>query len=201
VSAACLILVAACGGVAEPSLDARSAALTAAPSITALNVMGSPLQGGRMVLIIGTNLDPAASVTFGGALATPVANPDPAVSGLTVLTPPHDAGFVDVTVTNPDGQSAGIGNFHYGPPPGISAVSPTSVRKGDKITISGANFESVLGVQVSIGGAIAQFASKSATQLVVYAPKLNEGISYQLSVANFDSQSAVASQLISYPVH
>jgi IPT/TIG domain len=143
-----------------------------------------------MVLIVGTNLDPLASVTYDGIPAASV-TVDPQSGGLVTVTPPHPEGFVDVVVTNPDGQSAVAPNFHYGPPPTISSVTPTtSIRNGTIMTITGTNFADVYDLQVGIGSSIAPILSKSPTQIVISAPKMNQGL-YQLFVANFDSQYVV----------
>lgn len=197
---AVLFLAAACGGADSAALDSKSNSLTAAPSIAALNRTGSPPEGGMTIIIIGNNLDPAATVTFNGVPATDV-HYDPnasstAASNLVLVTPPNPEGFYDVVVTNPDGQSATYPRFHYGPPPSIASMSPLSVRKGDKVTITGANFAALYGVQVSVGGYTALLASKSDTQLVFYVPKMNAG-AYQVAVMNFDSQYAVAADLLS----
>ena len=198
-----LTLAAACGGSDADALDpsASSAALTAGPSIAALNRTGSPPEGGMTIIIVGSNLDPAAAVTFNGVPALDV-HFDPNASSTTdsnlvLTTPPNPEGFYDVVVTNPDGQFATYPHFHYGPPPAISAVAPLSVRKYDQVTISGANFAAQYGVSVNIGGAPAQVLSKSDTQLVVVAPKLNAG-SYPVSVFNFDSQYAVSVDRLTY---
>ena len=198
------ILVAACGGAspAEFARTARSSNLAAVPSILALNRTGSPPEGGMTIIIVGDNLDPSDLVEFDGVPALSVST-DPnasstTASNLVVVTPPHAEAFVDLTVTNADGVSATFHNFHYGPAPVIDSMSPSSnVRKGDRITLSGANFGDVYGVQVSVGGAIAQILSRSSTQIVFAAPKLNFG-SYQVIVSNWDSQYGLAPVLLSY---
>lgn len=208
IATGCLTLITSgCGGEGDAGLGnaaaaqpAAAAALSSAPSITALNVTGSPLEGGRMVLIVGSSLDPAASVTFGGVAAASV-TPDAQSGGLVAVTPPNPEGFVDVVVTNPDGQSAVYHHFHYGPPPIITSISPTTVfRRGDQITITGANFAVTYGVQVVVGSAIAQILSKSPTQIVIAMPKLNVG-GYYVAVSNFDSQYAVWSTPIILAAH
>ncbi|HEY5675622.1 MAG TPA: IPT/TIG domain-containing protein [Myxococcales bacterium] len=201
---AVLFLAAACGGASSAALGGNANDLTAAPSIAALNRTGSPPEGGMTIIIVGSNLDPAASVTFNGVPATNV-HYDPnasatADSNLVLVTPPNPEGFYDAVVTNPDGQSATYPRFHYGPPPSIASMSPLNVRKGDKVTLNGANFASLYGVQVSVGGTPALIASKTDTQIVFYAPKLNVG-AYQVFVFNFDSQYTVGADLLTYPIH
>jgi hypothetical protein len=190
-------------GCAAPDQDSSADALGTAedalvtpPSITALNVTGSPPEGGKMVLIVGAGFQPGATVTYDGIPAESVTT-DPQSGGLVTVTPPHPTGFVDVLVTNPDGGSATYAGFHYGPPPVITSVSPTIVRKGDTVTITGTDFAVDYGVQVSIGGAFPRVLSKSSTEIVVTAPKLNQG-TYQVFVSNFDSQYSVAPGFLSY---
>lgn len=65
-----------------------------------------PTAGGTGVSILGTgfSVDVPPTVTFGGVAATGVAVSGP--GALTCTTPAHAAGAVDVTVTNPDGETA-----------------------------------------------------------------------------------------------
>jgi IPT/TIG domain len=165
--------------------------------IAARNRNGSPPEGGLLVLVIGTGFGPDSTVTYGGVPATGVSI-DPSTGGLLSITPPNPEGFVDIVVTNPDGQTATSAGFHYGPPPSISGFSPSTVlRRGDLITVSGANFAVAFGVQVVVGGTVASIVSRTDTQIVFAAPKLNVG-SYPFAVSNFDGQYAVAPGYLVY---
>jgi hypothetical protein len=174
------------------------------PNILALNVHGSPMAGNTLVLIAGTGFQAASTVTFGGvpALGTSF---DPANGYLLTIAPPGPGGyeaFVDVVVTNPDGQSSGVGGFHYGPPPAPTQVFDAltglgTTRKGASVAILGTDFAvgAGKGVQVlfsgpSTGIGLLDAAQSSATTLVVTVPKLNRG-TYTLVVTNFDGQYAV----------
>ena len=193
-----LALPAACTdpGGAPPAGDpsTQQSVTAAAPSIAGLSMRGAPPDGGTTVLIVGLDLDPAATVTYDGVAATAIApctttcTSAPYV-GLITTTPPHAEGYVDLVVTNPDGQSATFPGFHYGPSPVITDFAPTAVRKRSELTINGNDFGAT--PQVNIGGQIAALTSVSATQLVVTVPKLNVG-TYQFSVTNPDTQYAVA---------
>ncbi|MGC4120238.1 MAG: IPT/TIG domain-containing protein [Myxococcales bacterium] len=188
--------LAGCGG---PNLaDSQSALANPPPAILALNRTGSPLEGGMKVALKVNDLQPGFSVTYGGIPASS-ASIDASTGLLVTVTPANPEGFWDVVITNGDGQSATFSGFHYGPPPSITGLSPASgVRKGDRIAIAGAAFGvDGQGVQVNVGGAIAQIVSRSLDQIVIAAPKLNAG-SYQVSVFNADSQYAVATTLLSY---
>jgi hypothetical protein len=135
---------------------------------------------------------------------------------LQAVTPPDPLGpatdgFVDVAVTNPDGQTSTLAGtrFHYGPTPvptSLATVAPVTlatVHKGDTIVITGTDFTAALapdpraGLQVSIGG-IAAIVSRSPTQIVVTAPKNNPG-TYQVVVVNFDGQYGIAPGTVVYP--
>jgi hypothetical protein len=67
-----------------------------APSIAAVEPPAGPVWGATRVTIRGANLSAACSVAFGNALATNVTF---ANGALTVTTPAHDAGVVDVRLT------------------------------------------------------------------------------------------------------
>jgi IPT/TIG domain len=169
------------------------------PVILALSQTGAPPAGGTIIVIAGTGLSASASVTFGGVAAVSVAR-DAATGALVAVTPAHADGLVDLVVTNPDGQSAVQHAFRFGPPPAPTSFSPGTVTApGTLVTVSGADFTSVEGVQVAVGGVLAPILAKSTTALVVSAPKMNPG-SYVVSVANYDGQVAtIRGAFLVYP--
>jgi IPT/TIG domain len=80
-----------------------------APTVTSITPSSGSTAGGTEVTISGENFIDRATVTFGGVEATGVT-----VASITATTPANDAVTVDVTVTNPDGQSATLSNgFTY----------------------------------------------------------------------------------------
>jgi len=170
------------------------------PVVTAINVRGSPQAGGGLLLFAGSGLGNTVSVTFGGAPATGLAF-DPVRGTLTVTVPPSPLGptadgFVDLVLTNLDGQATTRANFHYGNPPAPTGFTPDTGAKGAPLVISGSDFSADttglrVGLQVSFGGTFAVVTAKSATQITVTIPKLNPGV-YQVLVTNFDSQFAVS---------
>jgi hypothetical protein len=161
-----------------------------APTITAINRHGSPVTGGEMVLIVGTNLDTADLVTFGGTPATGLQY-DAANGWLVVVDPAHAEGFVDIVVRVADGQIATLPGYHYGPPPAVAAFTPETGPRGTLITITGIDVNVANGVVVELGGTICVVVSKTATELVAVAPKLNPG-AYPVVVVNFDGQTGVS---------
>jgi len=88
------------------------------PTITSLSPVGGPVTGGTSVTITGTGFVPGATVAFGtgiGSAGTDVVVVSP--TQITVTSPSHAMGMVEVTVTTPGGKSSitGTGNdFTYG---------------------------------------------------------------------------------------
>jgi hypothetical protein len=170
------------------------------PVVTAINVRGSPQAGGGQLLFVGTGLQNTVSVTFGGVPATGLTY-DPLRSALTVTVPASPFGptadvFVDLVLTNLDGQSTIFRNFHYGNPPNATSFTPNTGPKGIPLTITGTDFTADttglrVGLQVSFGGNFATITAKSPTSITVLVPKLNPGV-YPVIVINFDSQFSIS---------
>jgi large repetitive protein len=186
--------------VPSASPSPSPSAQAAPPLVQMLNRLGVPPAGNELVLIKGTGFQAGASVSFGG-VSSPSVFFDAVSNVLQVTAPPYPAAnpeaFVDVVITNPDGQAATFPGFHYGPPPvalSFATADGTQTlnngKAGQLITIAGADFSSARGVQVSIGG-VASPSSANPAELVVGIPKLNPG-SYQVIVTNFDGQFDVA---------
>ncbi len=94
--------------------------------------------GGTSVWLMGTNFTGVTSVTFGGTSATVTANTG---TSLTVTTPAHATGAVDVVVTTPGGSVTGSGGFTYLTPPTATSITPAfgSPVGGTSVTITGTN--------------------------------------------------------------
>jgi len=136
--------------------DGQSANLTnaftyhPAPTVTAANPLVGTTAGGNSVTITGTGFRAGATVTL-GILDCPVTVSFP--NALTCTAPAHDAGVVNVTVTNTDGQASTLlDGYSYAAPPTVSAVNPTSgTTQGlTPLTLTGTGFRP--GVTVSVGG-------------------------------------------------
>jgi hypothetical protein len=97
------------------------AAQTAAPVIASVQPSAGPTTGGTLVTITGANLGlppnfscilPCPAVVRFGSSEVPVS--EESNTSLTVRTPAHAAGTVDVTVRTGDGRTATVGNaFTY----------------------------------------------------------------------------------------
>jgi hypothetical protein len=93
------------------------------PQVTAIDPVSGPSAGGTQVTITGSGFDPGVSVTFGAAAAQSVERQSD--TALLVVTPAHDLGTVDITVTNPDGSSFTLPEaFTFVGPP----KAPTGLR-------------------------------------------------------------------------
>ncbi|WP_435613619.1 IPT/TIG domain-containing protein [Streptomyces sp. bgisy159] len=131
---------------------------TLLPVLTQPTLIGAvpgfgPSTGGNVVLLIGTNLGGATSVTFGGTPAT-VVSQDPFGFLITVVAPPHAVGEVPVVVTTPAGASSPANYTYYGPvpsPPSVLLLTPATgpTTGGTPFTIVGANLS---GASVTFGG-------------------------------------------------
>jgi len=87
-----------------------------APTVSSVSPSTSPTSGGGSITVTGTGFIAGASVSIGGAPCTSPA----VVSGttLTCVVPPGSAGPQDVSVTNPDSQTATLPNgLEYTNPP------------------------------------------------------------------------------------
>jgi hypothetical protein len=80
--------------------------LATPPTVIGVSPHRGSIEGGTRVTVTGDNFISGATVTLGGAAATSVV----VISGtqITVTTPPHKQGGVNVVVTNPDGQSGAL---------------------------------------------------------------------------------------------
>ncbi len=79
---------------------------TAAPTLSSISSLSGSTAGGASITLTGTNFVAGAGVTFGGMAASNVSVVNSGT--ITASTPPHSVGEVNVTVTNPDGQSASL---------------------------------------------------------------------------------------------
>ena len=80
-----------------------SATIYALPTVTNVSPNSGTAGGGTTVTLTGTGFVGASSVDFGGTLAP--AFTVNSVTSITVTSPPHSVGTVDVHVTNPGGVS------------------------------------------------------------------------------------------------
>ena len=140
-----------------------------APEVDVLSPATGLTTGGTSVTIYGINFLGASSVTFGGTEATIVSVAD---TEITVTSPAHAAGAVNVVVTTPGGSSINAVTFTYEAPPApaFDTLSPATgpTTGGTSVTIYGINF---LGASsVTFGGTAATIVSVTGTEITVTSP-------------------------------
>ncbi|WP_269854729.1 IPT/TIG domain-containing protein [Streptomyces sp. RPT161] len=138
-------------GIQAPGAASLLPGLLAAPSIGLIVPTSGPTTGGNPVLILGSGLANAVSVTFGGTPAT-ILFQDPIGLVIIALAPAHAAGTVPVVVTTASGPSAPAMYTYLGAqPPVVFSLNPTSgpATGGTGFTIIGANLS---GAKVTFNG-------------------------------------------------
>jgi uncharacterized protein YegL len=125
-----------------------------APTITSLTPSTGLTSGGTFVYLTGTNIEVGATVTFGTNTVNVTTFFDS--TQVKVKTPPsaNGAGAVDVTITNPDGQSFTLpqGFTYQDPQVKITSINPNSgpITGGTSVYVTGENFDPNL--TITVGG-------------------------------------------------
>jgi len=183
------VIVSGLGSVGQPNAFIYQGP---SPTISSVSPDEGPTTGGTSVTISGTNFASGATVTFGGAAATGVSVVN--ATTITAVTPARPAGDLDVTVTNPDGQSATLNDgftYETAAAPTISSVTPSSgpTTGGTSVTIKGTNFAS--SVTVTFGGTNATNVVRvNATTITARTPARASAGSVAVIVRNPDGQQA-----------
>ena len=174
---------------------------TAAPAITSFAPTSGPTVGGNVVVINGTGFQSNATVKFGTVDALGV-NVD-GDTRITVFAPAQAAGAVNITVRNPDGQSA-VSSTQYtyeAPQPQgptivnfVPAAGPAAGGTG--VVITGTGFGA--GTTVLFGTAPATSVTiDGSTRLTAIVPPHAAG-TVNITVRNATGQSAVSSGTYTY---
>ena len=143
---------------------------TPVPRVTSLSVNQGPSSGGTSVVITGTGLTGATSVSFGG---TPAAGYTvTGDSSITAVSPMAPAGTGDVTVTTIGGTATtGLFDlFTFVDVPTITGLSPSSgpLGGGNEVTITGTGLAKVS--SILFGDQPTYLTAQSDTSLTVAAP-------------------------------
>lgn len=169
------------------------------PAVVSVSPAAGPLGGGTQVTISGQNFANGAVARFGGVDAPTVFLSPTQVRATTPAT--TTAGFVNVRVTNPDGQSGALpGSFEYQavPAPALFSISPVfgPLAGGTDVTISGQNF--VAGARARFGGLDAQTTFLGSTQVRAVTPAAMAAGRVTVRVVNPDGQAAVLTDGFEY---
>jgi hypothetical protein len=124
----------------------------AAPTLISASPNAGPVAGGTTVVVAGTNLAGATAVSVGGTPATSFTVNNN--NQLTLVTPVHAAGVVDIAVTTASGTGTLTGGYTYvpAPAPTLTAVSPSQgfTSGGTSVSLGGTNLTGA--TAVSFGG-------------------------------------------------
>jgi VCBS repeat protein/IPT/TIG domain-containing protein/FG-GAP repeat protein len=141
-------------------------------AIRSVDPSAGPSAGDQRVVITGSNLAGAAKVMFGTSAAAIMANTP---TTITVNTPAHTWGAVDVSVSTAGGPATLAGGYEYVGEMTIlslsSNVGPTI--GGTILTIEGAGLSGAM--SVTFGGLPANIASNSSTSITVVVPAHSAG--------------------------
>jgi hypothetical protein len=103
------------------------------PVVSGVSPADGPTAGATSVTITGEYLTEVTSVTFDGVVGSDlVVTSD---TELTVTTPAHAAGAVDVVVTSPAGSSD-VASFTYIAPPVVTLTGPATYAPGSSVVMS-----------------------------------------------------------------
>jgi len=168
------------------------------PAILSVSPNTGNTIGGTGVTISGANFVSGAGVSFGAAAAqnVTVAN----AGTITAIVPGNSPGASNVTVVNPDGDSATLvnGYIYIAPPaPTLTAVTPAvgSANGGNSVTITGANF--LVGATVTFGGLNVGATVVNAATITAIAPA-NQAGAVNITVTNPDGQFATLASAYTY---
>ena len=167
---------------------------TLAPVVTSLTPTSGPGAGGTIVKISGTDLQGASSVLFGSTPAT-ISNVNATGTLVTVVSPAHPTGAVDVTVTAGGGTSAVSGADHFtylGPV--ITGLTPASgpTVGGGTLKIVGTGLAGPTSVTFGSAPATVLSANRAGTLIKVTVPAGSAGV-VTVTVTNVGGTSAATS--------
>jgi subtilisin family serine protease len=175
-----------------------------APQLVSVAPAQGPFTGGTAVTLTGAHFlaSGTTGVTFGTAACANVVVVN--ASTITCTTPAHAAGTVDVTVTNPGGQSVVLddGYTYLDAAPSLVAVLPAQgfTQGGLTVTVQGSAFQSA-------GTTVVRFGTEACTAVVVVnaetitctTPAQAAG-TVDVSVTNPDGQTGVLVDGFTYVV-
>jgi hypothetical protein len=182
------------GGTSATSSADQFTYIYPVPAISAISPATGPVAGGTSVTITGTGFIGTTAMQFGTADA-PGFTVD-SDTQITVPSPAHAAGLIDITITTPGGTSAtsSADQFTYiYPVPTVSGISPATgpVAGGSSVTITGTGFTGTTAVQFGTTDAPG-FTVDSDTQITVPSPESAGGV-VDITVTNPGGTSTTSS--------
>jgi hypothetical protein len=165
------------GGVSSTAGTANDFYYYGVPTITAVSPVTGPTAGGQTVTITGTNFGTIlanVSVKFGTTPGVVTAVTD---TSITVTTPAHSGGVVNVVVTTPGGIATKADGYTYGAL-AITSIVPDvgPTGGGQAVTINGTNFGAVANTTVTFGGSPGTVTAVTSTAITVTTPARSAGV-------------------------
>ena len=176
------------------------------PTFAASNPLGQTsggTAGGAGLIINGSNFVATPAITIGGTSDTcTFVN----ASSLICNIPAGTAGPQDVTITNPDGQSATLtGAYTYIIAPTVSSVNPSVISSTGttSIIVNGSGFLNGTGIDVTLdpGGTpvVCAITNVTATAITCNAPAHATGlVDVRVTNGDGDNQQTTATGLLNY---
>ncbi len=151
---------------------------TPPPMFTSITPSVGPTAGGQSVTITGSNFTRATSVTFGGTANATGAMTVNSDTQITVTTPVHTSGTVDVVVTSAGGSATGTNAYRYAGIPIFTGIVPAAgpLAGGQSVTITGSGFTGAY--NVTFGGTVnatGAMTVNSDTSITVTTPAHTSG--------------------------
>lgn len=148
----------------------------------------SSLIAGNNVIIRGTDLDLAASVTFPGETEQTVTSFSAQNASAIGLTVPSAASGTGFTLNLKNGTTVAISSgltIQAATDPSVGAINPASATAGATITITGKNFDKVENVYIG-GYKVTKYTTRTATEIICQVPATAEPGTYKVTLEGFD---------------
>lgn len=169
------------------------------PKLTRLSATKGSTNGGATVTITGSDFVDVTQVLFGSTPGVDVQVVSE--SSLTVTTPKHSAGRVDVRVVTAYGKSgkSSRDRFTYVAPPRITKVSPAAgaLGGGGKVTVFGTGFTKISRVLFGVTAGT-QVRVASSRKLTVRAPAGDPGTVSVTAVGAYGASVAASKARFNY---
>jgi hypothetical protein len=165
------------------------------PSISSLSPARGPSRGGTDITLYGAYFKAGASVTVDN-VQTPVVSLN--ATRIVFRAPSHAPAVVNVSVTNPDGQTAVRTNVYtyVDGGPVVAQVLPAEgpMVGGNTVTILGSGF---LNSSVSFGGTTAGVMARTADTITVRVPSRGAGV-VDVVVSNNDGLATTSARAYTF---
>lgn len=168
------------------------------PTILSVVPNTGDVNGGSYITITGSNFEVGVIVRIGGTQIASTEMERRSATEILAVVPPGSVGPQNVSVQNPNGESAVLTNgFTYTRIPYLSTISPNNGPQsgGTFVTITGQNF--IPGTTVRFGDILASSVTYiNSSQLTAITPAAST--SQIITVINPDNESSTSSGLFSY---